>query len=199
MRPPSLAPNHDTCNQCSAVATRIRKSPITSCNPRHCGYHPFCASPQNTTTTILSNITRVVCRTHPTSLRAATLPRFMFPHFPTKLLSNHATTSHAPPKHDAGCNPPRIQLRWDNPSAWNRSGAIPGGHGSTSVAAIAKRHTLPMVVGMAERGVAPNGTQALWDTAVLFDSDGSVLGKHRKINVLSELMTKPCADPTPFF
>jgi len=109
------------------------------------------------------------------------------------------TTSHAPPKHDAGCNSPRIQLRWDNPSAWNRSGAIPGGNGSTSVAAIAKRHTLPMVVGMAERGVAPNGTQALWDTAVLFDSDGSILGKHRKINILSELMTKPCADPTPFF
>ena len=89
---------------------------------------------------------------------------------------------------DIAVFPETSLLGWDNPAAWNRSSTLPNGPDAVALGAIARRRNLTMVVGLAER---VNAT-TLYDSAVLLSgSDGSVLGVHRKINVIRHLMTPP--------
>ena len=88
---------------------------------------------------------------------------------------------------DLAVFPEAALLGWDNPAAWNRSAPIPGAD-TDALGAIAQKHGLTMVVGLAER---VNAT-TLHDSAVLIDGrDGALLGVHRKVNILGALMDPP--------
>lgn len=80
------------------------------------------------------------------------------------------------------CFPETCLLGWVNPLAHAEAHPIPGAT-TDALGAIAQEHGLMLGVGVAE---AEGGE--LFDSAVLIDIDGSVLLRHRKVNVLSELM-----------
>ena len=77
-------------------------------------------------------------------------------------------------------------LGWDNPFAWNASFPIPG-KDTDRLSALAAKYGTGIVVGIAERVNA----SVLHDSAVLIDSDGTLLHTHRKINILTKLMDPP--------
>jgi predicted amidohydrolase len=81
--------------------------------------------------------------------------------------------------------PETIILGWVNPDAWNRSFPIPGPN-SDLVAALAIKYDISVAIGMAEKE-----DNNLYDSAILVDNTGNILLKHRKINILSNLMTPP--------
>jgi predicted amidohydrolase len=76
-------------------------------------------------------------------------------------------------------------LGWVNPDAHSRAYAIPGPD-SDGLCALARKYGVFVSIGMAEK----EGDQ-LYDSAILIDDQGVILLKHRKINTLDELMTKP--------
>ncbi len=80
------------------------------------------------------------------------------------------------------CFPETCLLGWVNPLAHQAADPIPGAT-TDALGAIAQRHGLMLGIGVAEL----DGEQ-LYDSAVLIDSDGAVLLRHRKVNILSELM-----------
>ncbi|MCC9655440.1 carbon-nitrogen hydrolase family protein [Rhodopirellula halodulae] len=86
---------------------------------------------------------------------------------------------------DLVCFPETALYGWVNPSAHELADTIPG-RDSDALAAIAKRHQVMLSVGLAEKD-----GESLYDSAVLIDSDGTILLKHRKINVLTHLMQPP--------
>ncbi len=81
--------------------------------------------------------------------------------------------------------PEACLLGWLNPQAHALAAPIPGAT-TARLGALAKRYGMMIAVGLAERD-----GDALHDSAVLIDSDGSLLLRHRKGNVLSELMDPP--------
>lgn len=83
------------------------------------------------------------------------------------------------------CFPEACIYGWTNSMAHDAAATIPG-KTSDRIAAAAREHQIMVVIGMAERD-GPH----LHNTAVLIDIDGSVLAKHRKVNILSELMDPP--------
>lgn len=83
------------------------------------------------------------------------------------------------------CLPETAIYGWVNPEAHRRAHPIPG-EDSQRLCEIAKRHAVMLCVGLAEK----EGTR-LYDAALLIDGEGRVLLKHRKIILLSELMTPP--------
>jgi len=78
-------------------------------------------------------------------------------------------------------------LGWVNPDAHKNACTIPGDDSKT-VCALAKKYDLYVCIGMDEKE-----GDMLFDAALLIDNQGAILLKHRKINVLPELMNPPYA------
>ncbi len=76
-------------------------------------------------------------------------------------------------------------LGWENPDAHKMAAPIPGAD-SDRIAALARRYGVMIAIGLDEK----DGDR-LYDSAILVDKTGKLLWKHRKINVLPELMTPP--------
>ncbi len=86
---------------------------------------------------------------------------------------------------DIACFPEACVFGWVNPMAHTAASPIPGTT-TDRIAAMAKRYEMMVVLGLAER----DGDQ-LYNAAVLIDSDGEILLRHRKTNILSKLMDPP--------
>jgi predicted amidohydrolase len=76
-------------------------------------------------------------------------------------------------------------LGWENPDAHRLAAPIPGPD-SDRIGALARKHNLMIAIGLDEKA-----GEKLYDSAILVDKTGKLLWKHRKINVLPELMTPP--------
>ena len=86
---------------------------------------------------------------------------------------------------DIACFPETALLGWVNPDAHKRAFPIPG-KDSDKLCELAKDYDLHLCAGLAEK---QGGN--LYDSVLLIDNKGSILLKHRKINLLSELMSPP--------
>jgi predicted amidohydrolase len=82
-------------------------------------------------------------------------------------------------------------LGWENPDAHRMAAPIPG-KDSDRIATLARQHHLMIAIGLDEK----DGDK-LYDSAILVDKTGKLLWKHRKINVLPELMTPPYSQGRP--
>ena len=82
-------------------------------------------------------------------------------------------------------------LGWENPDAHRMASPIPGAD-SNRIAELARNHHIMIAIGLDEK----DGDK-LYDSAILVDKTGKLLWKHRKINVLPELMTPPYAQGRP--
>lgn len=82
-------------------------------------------------------------------------------------------------------------LGWENPDAHHLAGPIPG-NDSNRIAALARKYGLMIAIGLDEK----DGDR-LFDSAILVDKSGKLLWKHRKINVLPELMAPPYSQGRP--
>lgn len=76
-------------------------------------------------------------------------------------------------------------LGWENPAAHQRADPIPGPD-SDRLCALARKYQVYLSVGLDERGEGK-----LYGSCLLIDDAGNILLKHRKVNVLPELMTPP--------
>jgi predicted amidohydrolase len=92
-----------------------------------------------------------------------------------------AHASHA----DIATFPESCVLGWENPDAHRLATPIPGAD-SERVAALARRYGLMIAIGLDEKE-----DDRLYDSAILVDKKGKLLWKHRKLNVLPELMDPP--------
>ena len=86
---------------------------------------------------------------------------------------------------DIACFPETVLLGWVNPDAHKRAFPIPG-EDSDRLCKLAEINNLHLCIGLAEKE-----GRRLYDSAVLIDNKGNILLKHRKINLLSELMNPP--------
>jgi len=90
---------------------------------------------------------------------------------------------------DAGaevvCLPETVILGWVNPDAHERAYPIPG-KDSAQLCKLAKKYHVHLCAGLEEKD-----GRSLYDSAILTDDKGRILLKHRKINVMPELMTPP--------
>lgn len=82
-------------------------------------------------------------------------------------------------------------LGWENPDAHRMAEPIPG-RDSDRIGALAAKHHLMIAIGLDEKA-----GDRLYDSAILVDRTGKLLWKHRKINVLPELMTPPYSQGRP--
>jgi predicted amidohydrolase len=82
-------------------------------------------------------------------------------------------------------------LGWENPEAHRMAEPIPG-KDSDRIAALARKYHVMIAIGLDEK----DGDN-LYDSAILVDKTGKLLWKHRKINVLAELMTPPYSQGRP--
>jgi predicted amidohydrolase len=82
-------------------------------------------------------------------------------------------------------------LGWENPEAHTMATPIPGAD-SDRIAALARKYGLMIAIGLDEK----DGDR-LYDSAILVDKTGKLLWKHRKINVLPELMDPPYSIGNP--
>lgn len=71
---------------------------------------------------------------------------------------------------------------WVNPAAHGLADPIPGAT-TERLGQLARKHDIMLALGLAERD-----GENLHNAAVLIDRDGALLLKHRKLNILSELM-----------
>lgn len=76
-------------------------------------------------------------------------------------------------------------LGWGNPEAHERANPIPGDD-SKRLCDLAKKYKMFICIGLDEK----DGDK-LFDSAILIDDNGNILLKHRKFNVLPELMNPP--------
>lgn len=76
-------------------------------------------------------------------------------------------------------------LGWVNPEAHQLADPIPGPT-TDRLGKLAREHNMMISIGLCEK----DGDK-LYDSAVLIDSDGSILGVHRKVNTLGHLMDPP--------
>ncbi len=86
---------------------------------------------------------------------------------------------------DIACFPECSLLGWVNPKAHHLANPIPGPD-TDRISTIAKKYNIMISIGLAEK----EGNK-LYDSVVLIDSVGEILLKHRKINLLTELMNPP--------
>jgi N-carbamoylputrescine amidase len=86
---------------------------------------------------------------------------------------------------DVACFPEACLFGWVNPVAHRLADPIPGPT-TKELGRLARQHGLMIALGMAER----DGSD-LYNSVVLIDSDGELLLKHRKTNILTELMEPP--------
>lgn len=82
-------------------------------------------------------------------------------------------------------------LGWENPDAHAMAFPIPG-RDSDRIAALARKYHMMIAIGLDEK----DGDR-LYDSAILVDKTGKLLWKHRKTNVLPELMTPPYTQGRP--
>jgi predicted amidohydrolase len=88
---------------------------------------------------------------------------------------------------DIACFPETALFGWVNPEAHTRAHPIPG-KDSDLLCQLAEKYNIHLCIGLAEK----EGDR-LYDSVVLIDSRGRILLKHRKINILTNLMTPPYA------
>jgi predicted amidohydrolase len=86
---------------------------------------------------------------------------------------------------DIACFPETALLGWVNPDAHKRARPIPG-EDSDRLCRLAEDYNLYLCIGLAEKQESN-----LYDSVVLIDNKGNILLKHRKINLLTELMSPP--------
>ncbi len=86
---------------------------------------------------------------------------------------------------DIACLPETALLGWVNPDAHHRACAIPGPD-SDKLCTLARDYDIHLCVGLAEKD-----GEHLHDSVLLIDNGGNILLKHRKINLLAELMSPP--------
>ena len=82
-------------------------------------------------------------------------------------------------------------LGWENPDAHKMASPIPGPD-SDRIASLARKYGMMIAIGLDEKD-----GEHLYDSAILVDKSGKILWKHRKINVLPELMTPPYSQGRP--
>lgn len=97
----------------------------------------------------------------------------------------HALAEAAEGEARLACFPESSLLGWVNAAAHQRACPIPGVD-SDRLCRLAKQYGLYVCIGLDE---IDNGR--LYGSAILIDPAGQILLKHRKINVLPELMTPP--------
>jgi predicted amidohydrolase len=97
----------------------------------------------------------------------------------------YALQTAAEQKAQLACFPETAILGWVNPEAHKLADPIPGPT-SQRIASLARKHKLMICIGLAEK----DGDR-LYDSVILVGADGKILSKHRKINILSELMDPP--------
>lgn len=76
-------------------------------------------------------------------------------------------------------------LGWENPEAHSLAQPIPGAD-SDRISTLASKYHVMIAIGLDEKD-----GEHLYDSAILVDKTGKLVWKHRKINVLPELMTPP--------
>ncbi|MFW9942380.1 MAG: carbon-nitrogen hydrolase family protein, partial [Candidatus Thorarchaeota archaeon] len=86
---------------------------------------------------------------------------------------------------DIACFPECSLLGWVNPKAHLIANSIPGAD-TKILGKLAKNNGIMISVGLAEKE-----NTKLYDSVVLIDTEGNILLKHRKINILSWLMKPP--------
>lgn len=86
---------------------------------------------------------------------------------------------------DIACFPETAILGWVNPDAHKRACPIPG-KDSDRLCSLAGDYDLYLCIGLAEKQGG-----CLYDSVLLIDDKGNILLKHRKINLLAELMNPP--------
>jgi predicted amidohydrolase len=86
---------------------------------------------------------------------------------------------------DIACFPETALLGWVNPEAHKKAHPIPG-RDSNHLSHLAARYKIHLCIGLAEKQ-----EDRLYDAVILIDDKGKILIKHRKINILSHLMTPP--------
>ena len=87
--------------------------------------------------------------------------------------------------------PESVILGWQNPDAHRLAEPIPGPD-SDRIAALAVKYGLTISIGLDEKD-----GDSLYDSAILVDRNGELLWKHRKLNVLADLMDPPYAEGVP--
>ena len=88
---------------------------------------------------------------------------------------------------DLACFPETALIGWVNPAAHDLAAPIPGAL-SDRIASLAKKHNIMIAIGLCEKD-----GESLHDSVILLGADGRILLKHRKINILTELMHPPYA------
>jgi N-carbamoylputrescine amidase len=86
---------------------------------------------------------------------------------------------------DIACFPETALLGWVNPQAHERSYPIPG-KDSERLCRLAAKYRIHLCIGLAEKEEG-----RLYDSVILIDDTGKILLKHRKMNILTMLMTPP--------
>ncbi len=86
---------------------------------------------------------------------------------------------------DIACLPETALYGWVNPDAHRRASPIPGPD-AQCLCQMARKHGIYLCAGLDEKE-----GEDLYDSALLIDDAGQILLKHRKIMLLSELMTPP--------
>ncbi|MFN3490488.1 MAG: carbon-nitrogen hydrolase family protein, partial [Emticicia sp.] len=81
--------------------------------------------------------------------------------------------------------PESCLLGWINPESHKRASPVPG-NDSELISFLARKYTIYICIGLDEKE-----NDKLFGSAILVDDQGTILLKHRKINVLPELMTPP--------
>jgi predicted amidohydrolase len=92
---------------------------------------------------------------------------------------------------DIATFPESVILGWENPQAHQMATPIPGAD-SDRIAALAVKYGLMISIGLDEK----DGSR-LFDSAILVDRTGKILWRHRKLNVLAQLMDPPYAEGVP--
>ncbi len=83
------------------------------------------------------------------------------------------------------CFPETAILGWVNPDAHERAFPIPG-EDSDRLCKLAKVNNIFISIGLAEKE-----GEKLYDSVILIDNKGNIILKHRKINIVTELMSPP--------
>jgi predicted amidohydrolase len=86
---------------------------------------------------------------------------------------------------DLVCFPETMVYGWVNPEAHKMASEIPG-KDANIIRSFAKKYELYICIGLCEKD-----GEKLYDSALLIDRAGNILLKHRKINVITELMNPP--------
>ncbi|MFC1562935.1 carbon-nitrogen hydrolase family protein [candidate division KSB1 bacterium] len=81
--------------------------------------------------------------------------------------------------------PETAVIGWANPDAYELAEQMPGKF-TKIIGNMAKKYNIIIGIGLCEKE-----GEKIYDSAVLIDSSGEILLKHRKINILSHLMKKP--------